>query len=331
MNEWNAREHRECAERFTVLFAEYEDHYEFIGGRTSSKGKARLRCRICGHEFDITGSFAQIHSNVRCPRCRVKAFDSTDLPRDGMLASRISIAYESGMRVLEIAEAFGLTQRAASNLVNEVAVIDTQRYKREKARARANDRIRDKERAAIGKDIRARRLLLDDLNKLRMQMHEDMEKLHAQEAAEAEYGPVKATCAHCGATFTHWRTHRRYARYKPPMYCSERCNRKASRKRTGNDGNISSRLRKYGMIDKPRDRIRLDDVIRRDGGICYLCGCETDKTDRYMTASGHYACGPKYPTIDHVKPLARGGTHTWENVRLACHACNSKKSDAWIE
>ena len=76
---------------------------------------------------------------------------------------------------------------------------------------------------------------------------------------------------------------------------------------------------------KPRDRIRLDDVIRRDGGICYLCGCETDKADRYMTASGYYACGPKYPTIDHVKPLVAGGCHTWENVRLACHSCNSKK------
>ena len=56
MNEWNEREHRECVERFAVLFAEYDDRYEFIGGRTSSKGKARLRCRICGHEFDITGS-----------------------------------------------------------------------------------------------------------------------------------------------------------------------------------------------------------------------------------------------------------------------------------
>lgn len=325
MNEWNALEHRECAERFAMLFAEYEDHYEFIGGRTSSKGKARLRCRICGHEFDITGSFAQIHSNVRCPRCRVKAFDSTDLPRDGMLASRISIAYASGMRVLEIADAFGLTQRAASNLVNEVADIDTQRYARERAKARANDRVRDKERAAIGKDIRERRLLLDDLNKLRMQMREDMEKIHAAEEAEAEYGPIVTTCANCGEAFIHWRTHRRYEHRKPAMYCSKRCNRKASRKRRGRDNNIRERLKKYDALDRPRDRISLDDVIQKDGGICYLCGCETDKADRYMTASGYYACGPKYPTIDHVKPLARGGCHTWENVRLACHSCNSKK------
>ena len=26
-------------------------------------------------------------------------------------------------------------------------------------------------------------------------------------------------------------------------------------------------------------------------------------------------------------PIARGGMHAWDNVRLACHLCNSMKSD----
>ena len=34
-----------------------------------------------------------------------------------------------------------------------------------------------------------------------------------------------------------------------------------------------------------------------------------------------------YPTIDHVMPLAKGGMHSWDNVRLAHHGCNSAKGD----
>ena len=33
------------------------------------------------------------------------------------------------------------------------------------------------------------------------------------------------------------------------------------------------------------------------------------------------------PTIDHIVPLSRGGTHTIDNVVLACKSCNSRKSN----
>ncbi len=32
-------------------------------------------------------------------------------------------------------------------------------------------------------------------------------------------------------------------------------------------------------------------------------------------------------TVDHILALARGGTHTWDNVQLLCASCNSIKSD----
>ena len=34
-----------------------------------------------------------------------------------------------------------------------------------------------------------------------------------------------------------------------------------------------------------------------------------------------------YPSIDHVKLLARGGLHEWSNVKLAHRICNSIKKD----
>ncbi len=42
-------------------------------------------------------------------------------------------------------------------------------------------------------------------------------------------------------------------------------------------------------------------------------------------------CGKVFPqrelNLDHVIPLSRGGTSSWENVVCACVACNSRKGD----
>ena len=77
------------------------------------------------------------------------------------------------------------------------------------------------------------------------------------------------------------------------------------------------------MVDKD---ITLEKLYQRDSGYCYICGrrCDwNDKEDR----SGTIVCGNTYPSIDHVVPLASGGLHSWENVRLAHRICNSIKSD----
>jgi len=38
-------------------------------------------------------------------------------------------------------------------------------------------------------------------------------------------------------------------------------------------------------------------------------------------------CGSSATSIDHVVPRSRGGTHTWDNVVIACFRCNNVKSD----
>ena len=37
--------------------------------------------------------------------------------------------------------------------------------------------------------------------------------------------------------------------------------------------------------------------------------------------------GPRDLTVDHVKPLSRGGEHTWDNVVSACRRCNHRKGN----
>jgi 5-methylcytosine-specific restriction endonuclease McrA len=61
-------------------------------------------------------------------------------------------------------------------------------------------------------------------------------------------------------------------------------------------------------------------VLARDGWRCQICGIATPQKLR-----GTHK--PNAPEVDHIKPLAKGGGHTWENLQCACRACNLQKSD----
>lgn len=50
-----------------------------------------------------------------------------------------------------------------------------------------------------------------------------------------------------------------------------------------------------------------DKVYRRDGGACRRCGTDQDLT------------------IDHVRPLSKGGANRIENMQLLCWRCNHDK------
>ena len=70
--------------------------------------------------------------------------------------------------------------------------------------------------------------------------------------------------------------------------------------------------------------ISLEKLYERDHGVCYLCNKTCDWQD-FQIINGNFIVGGSYPTVEHVKALCHGGTHTWDNVKLACFACNTKK------
>lgn len=72
--------------------------------------------------------------------------------------------------------------------------------------------------------------------------------------------------------------------------------------------------------------ISLERLYERDNGICYLCGRVCDWNDGEWR-DGVFRVGKNYPSIEHVKPISKGGSHTWSNIRLACVSCNSKKGN----
>lgn len=63
-------------------------------------------------------------------------------------------------------------------------------------------------------------------------------------------------------------------------------------------------------------------IYDRDGWICQICRKQVSKrADRN---------GPEGPSIDHIKPLARGGEHSYRNLQLAHRKCNSGKRDLCV-
>jgi predicted nucleic acid-binding Zn ribbon protein len=72
--------------------------------------------------------------------------------------------------------------------------------------------------------------------------------------------------------------------------------------------------------------ITLKKLFKRDKGICHICNITCNYDDYRRNKNNAFIVGGTYPSQDHVIALANGGTHTWDNVKLACHDCNSKKS-----
>ena len=122
------------------------------------------------------------------------------------------------------------------------------------------------------------------------------------------------SCEHCGALFI--------PKTKISSCCTPKCARAETRKRNGNR-NGDSRLHGYNVRDW---NISLKDLSIRDNDICWLCGKPVDWHD-YTMQGDTFIAGNFYPSIDHVMPLARGGLHEWDNVRLAHRICNTIKRD----
>ena len=113
-------------------------------------------------------------------------------------------------------------------------------------------------------------------------------------------------CKECGKLFETY-----YSRKK---FCSKGCAQISAR---------SKRFKRKQLMSKkvrgPFDYITWKHLLLRDGGKCQICGRRVKK--KYQSKD------LLSPTVDHIIPLADGGTHTWDNVQLACSECNSKKGN----
>lgn len=130
-------------------------------------------------------------------------------------------------------------------------------------------------------------------------------------------------CERCGRSFSVPRRGRRESRF-----CSVTCARKSAlseferkQKKRAADAIRTARRRGLQGAGVGFDWRMIAD---RDGWRCYLCGAEV-----LASLRGTYEA--EAPEIDHVVPVARGGEHKPENVRLTHRRCNLRKAARRVE
>lgn len=141
------------------------------------------------------------------------------------------------------------------------------------------------------------------------QKEERLEKLKEERKAKIK----TKECSECGESFETIQPNK--------LTCSTECSR--LRRNRLSWQRKQERYNDINLIDKD---ITVKVLYKRDKGICYICGGKCDFKDHTQT-NGHFTAGPTYPSIDHLIPIARGGMHAWDNVKLAHHYCNGMKSD----
>jgi hypothetical protein len=123
-------------------------------------------------------------------------------------------------------------------------------------------------------------------------------------------------CQLCGKKFDSCRKKRA---------CSDGCERKLKNRLATSYHEVRKRgFKKNGIVD---NTITLNKLILKHKGICGICGKSVDVNDCKYDKQGNFIVGNNYPTIDHIQPRVKGGTHTWGNVQLAHLKCNSIKND----
>lgn len=116
------------------------------------------------------------------------------------------------------------------------------------------------------------------------------------------------TCEDCGSTFP-----RTGAGGPVPTRCPSH-----TQMRSRETDHLNAQIRRARKLALPTDRIRSSEVHTRDGWVCGICHAAIDASLTWPD--------PASPSIDHIRPLSRGGHHVLANVQSAHLICNLRKA-----
>ncbi len=128
--------------------------------------------------------------------------------------------------------------------------------------------------------------------------HKAAESRQYRQKRRVEYMKV---CDVCGVPFTTARSIQRY--------CTSVCLRQGQ--------NRSMMMRRSRMASTQVSPIVSATIFERDGWMCQICAVQVEQLRRWPD--------PWSASLDHVVPVSKGGSHTFENVQLAHLRCNMQK------
>jgi 5-methylcytosine-specific restriction endonuclease McrA len=137
---------------------------------------------------------------------------------------------------------------------------------------------------------------------------------------------IVKNCAHCNVEFDP----RAFGKSSNRITCSDVCSNlyineqnKKLRLKSIERYSLRERAAEYKRKSLKRavayeeiDRLK---VFERDGFICQLCNEPIDRNARWPNKL--------FATLDHIKPLSKGGSHTYSNVQTAHLKCNCIKGN----
>lgn len=106
------------------------------------------------------------------------------------------------------------------------------------------------------------------------------------------------------------------------VFCSNNCRIEYTK-----ETKVNSRHRRRIRKMSNHERVSRTKVFNNDNYTCYLCGI---KVVVYKNIND-IRKQKDSATLDHVIPLAKGGSHSYANIRTCCSWCNSNKSDKVLE
>lgn len=256
------------------------------------------KCKQCGKDFECT------HRRKYCgDECKREArLSKLRVPKVTKQCEWCGREFESSNDYRIKFCSMDCQQTSYSRTVREVSPVDEYKEERRinKEKRLKRMRIEAKERQKQRQKQKAISNIAKLLNK---------EVLRRERVVE-----LTRPCVECGTPF--------YNMHPSALTCTPLCSRRRSNRL--NKMYHSKRLNESNVVDKD---ITVEKLFDKHDGVCYLCGKECDFDDKVITEEGYTIVGKTYPSIEHVIPISKGGLHSWDNVKLAHHYCNTIKSN----
>lgn len=140
-------------------------------------------------------------------------------------------------------------------------------------------------------------------------LNKRLAKAAEENLKKIKYVFYKTKCTWCGTTYTAKKAEG--ANYLQ-RFCSKRC-------RDAYNGKIKRARKRSASIEI----VNAINIFNRDNWICHICNKKIYKKYKWPN--------PLSPSLDHIIPLSKGGSHSQSNIKAAHLGCNCSKGNRTLE